>query len=186
MTWDDSARLYIYGCERLAQPSTAEELPATEPSRVAPSDATPARTPPFRWAQRASIVTIAVDVPAATVLDAWLQPATISLDLAARRGERYRLRLRLHDAVNVTEGWWRPVRGGLLLTVQKATAGPYWPHLLRGGARPAQMGVDWSRWVDERRDGVRWNELADRQWEWWEKEKRTADDEEDAALWGEQ
>ncbi|KAJ1491786.1 hypothetical protein T484DRAFT_1932681 [Baffinella frigidus] len=39
---------------------------------------------------------------------------------------------------------------------------PYWPHLLKGNARPRNMHVDWSKWLDEDKDGVRWNEQVDR------------------------
>ena len=29
------------------------------------------------------------------------------------------------------------------------------------------MKVDWGKWLDEDKDGVRWNADVDRPWEWW-------------------
>ena len=113
-----------------------------------------------------------------------LDSEEIELSLTSRAGVDFTLSLKLHSAVNHTVDWWRVMPREVLITLDKAHAGTYWPHLLQGGAKLPGMGVDWSRWVDERRDGVRWNEQADRPWEWWNPAKRTADDEEDERLWG--
>ena len=102
-----------------------------------------------------------------------LEAHEAELNLTSRQGVEYALLLRrLHGAVNRTADWWRVLPRAVLVTLEKAQPGPYWPTLLNGGAKLPGMGVDWSRWVDERRDGVRWNEQADRPWEWWNAEKR--------------
>ena len=49
----------------------------------------------------------------------------------------------------------------------KAAREPYWPHLLLGAERPKTMKVDWAKWLDEEKDGTRWNSDVDRPWEWW-------------------
>ena len=43
------------------------------------------------------------------------------------------------------------------------------------------LSTDWSTWIDEEKDGVRWNDLADRPWEWWKHESEEEDDEEENA-----
>ena len=104
----------------------------------------------------------------ATVTDATLEPeGRLRMALYDHTGTTYALDLQLAALVNVTSDWWRVLPREVLLTVQKRSAGPYWRHLLRDGRRPPTMSIDWSRWVDEARDGVRWNELADRRWDWW-------------------
>jgi hypothetical protein len=60
----------------------------------------------------------------------------------------------------------------------KAATAPYWPHLLRGARKPKHMKVDWSQWLDEDKDGVRWNDDVDRPWEWWKHDDEDDDDEE--------
>ena len=99
--------------------------------------------------------------------------------LRDRAGVAHALELQLAAPINVTTGWWRVLPREVLLTVEKRQAGPYWRHLLRDGRKPRTMRIDWARWMDEARDGVRWNELADRRWEWWEPEKETTDDDDE-------
>jgi len=164
------------------------------------------REPEFRWAQRtgtplqpsrrerwvwhtntattlrarAGSLTISIPLLGATVEAATLEPeGALGLALRDRDGADYGLQLQLLAPVNVTSGWWRVLPREVLLAVQKRESGPYWRHLLRDGRRPPNMRIDWARWVDEARDGVRWNELADRRWEWWKPEKRTVDDDDD-------
>lgn len=60
----------------------------------------------------------------------------------------------------------------------KKTREPYWGHLLKDNERPSYMHVDWSRWLDEDKDGVRWNEQIDRAWEWWKHDDAEDEDEE--------
>jgi hypothetical protein len=51
--------------------------------------------------------------------------------------------------------------------------------LLLSEDKPALLSTDWSTWIDEEKDGVRWNDLADRPWEWWkheDEEESEADD----------
>ena len=164
----------------------AAAQPASSSSSTAPDSP---RTPAFRWAQRRDSLTVAIDVVGAAVEDAELRPREAAMRLRDRAGTAYALRLPLYAAVNVTAGWWRAFPRSVLLTLQKAAAGPYWPDWYDAADPPPlavrrKAGVDWERWLDEKRDGVRWNELADRQWEWWRPEQRTAEDEEDDALWG--
>jgi hypothetical protein len=133
----------------------------------------------------ADTLTISVDIAGATVHAARLEPREVELNLSSKTGVKYILHIsRLHGIVNQTADWWIHAPRAVLIRLQKAQAGPYWPSLLEGGARLPQMGVDWSRWVDERTDGVKWNERADRPWEWWQAEKKTADDIEDGRVWG--
>ena len=116
----------------------------------------------------------------ASVTNATLEPeGRLIMALRDRTGAAYALDLRLAALVNITSDWWRVLPREVLLTVQKRSAGPYWRHLLRDGLRLPTMRVDWARWVDEARDGVRWNELADRRWEWWQPEKATAVDDDE-------
>ena len=116
----------------------------------------------------------------ATVTDATLEPeGRLRMALYDHTGTTYALDLQLAALVNVTSDWWRVLPREVLLTVQKRSAGPYWRHLLRDGRRPPSMRIDWARWLDEARDGVRWNELADRRWDWWKPEKETAVDDDD-------
>uniref|UniRef100_A0A7S1HJZ5 CS domain-containing protein n=2 Tax=Hemiselmis andersenii TaxID=464988 RepID=A0A7S1HJZ5_HEMAN len=60
----------------------------------------------------------------------------------------------------------------------KQVKAPYWPHLLKDNAKPKQMSIDWSKWLDEEQDGVRWNNQVDRAWEWWKHDGEDDDDEE--------
>ena len=53
----------------------------------------------------------------------------------------------------------------------------YWPHLLTGGDKPKNMKIDWSQWLDEDKDGVRWNDDVDRPWEWWKHDDEDDDEE---------
>jgi hypothetical protein len=43
------------------------------------------------------------------------------------------------------------------------------------------LSTDWSTWIDEEKDGVRWNDLADRPWEWWKHEGEEEDEEDEHA-----
>lgn len=49
--------------------------------------------------------------------------------------------------------------------------------LLLNEDKPALLSTDWSTWIDEEKDGVRWNDLADRPWEWWKHEDEEEDEE---------
>ena len=172
----------------------------TDTPRGADRRAGSVKEPSFRWAQRAGALslartllpaaqpslacpgTLSISIPAlsATVNEALLEPAgALSMALRDREGATYRLQLQLHAPVNVTSDWWRVLPREVVLTVQKRQSGPYWRHLLRDGRRPPTMSIDWSRWVDEARDGVRWNELADRRWDWWKPEKATVNDDDE-------
>ncbi len=51
--------------------------------------------------------------------------------------------------------------------------------LLLGEDKPALLSTDWSTWIDEEKDGVRWNDVADRPWEWWKHEEEEEEEEED-------
>ncbi|EKX53470.1 hypothetical protein GUITHDRAFT_101171 [Guillardia theta CCMP2712] len=62
-------------------------------------------------------------------------------------------------------------------TLMKAKREAYWPHLLKGGKKPKNMHVDWSKWLDEDKDGVRWNDDVDRPWEWWKHDDEEDDEE---------
>ena len=53
--------------------------------------------------------------------------------------------------------------------------------LLRSEDKPLLLSTDWSTWIDEEKDGVRWNDLADRPWEWWKHESEEEEDEEENA-----
>lgn len=126
------------------------------------------------------MLTISLPLLGATVTDATLEPeGRLRMALYDHTGTTYALDLQLAALVNVTSDWWRVLPREVLLTVQKRSAGPYWRHLLRDGQRPPKMRIDWARWLDEARDGVRWNELADRRWDWWKPEKETAVDDDD-------
>lgn len=59
----------------------------------------------------------------------------------------------------------------------KSLSESYWPHLLKDGRKPKNMKIDWSQWLDEDKDGVRWNDDVDRPWEWWKHDDE--DDDED-------
>lgn len=59
----------------------------------------------------------------------------------------------------------------------KSVAEPYWPYLLKGGKKPKNMKIDWSQWLDEDKDGVRWNDDVDRPWEWWKHDDEDDDEE---------
>ena len=49
--------------------------------------------------------------------------------------------------------------------------------LLLSETKPALLSTDWSSWIDEEKDGVRWNDLADRPWEWWKHEGEEEEEE---------
>ncbi len=51
--------------------------------------------------------------------------------------------------------------------------------LLLSETKPALLSTDWSSWIDEEKDGVRWNDLADRPWEWWKHEGEEEEEEEE-------
>ncbi len=53
------------------------------------------------------------------------------------------------------------------------------PRLLLSETKPALLSTDWSSWVDEEKDGVRWNDLADRPWEWWKHEGEEEDEDDE-------
>jgi hypothetical protein len=53
--------------------------------------------------------------------------------------------------------------------------------LLLSDTKPALLSTDWSSWIDEEKDGVRWNDLADRPWEWWKHEGEEEEEEEEHA-----
>ena len=130
-------------------------------------------------------LTISIDVIRATVRSARLESdGALAVDLGDATGKHYLVNMQLFAPVNVTEGWWQVLPRSVLLSIQKQAAGPYWKRLFQGTERHPRVSIDWSRWVDEREDGVRWNPLSDRQWEWWKPEKRTEEDLADEAYWG--
>ena len=61
--------------------------------------------------------------------------------------------------------------------LMKAKKEKYWPHLLWDGKKPKNMKIDWSQWLDEDKDGIRWNDGVDRPWEWWKHDDEDEDEE---------
>ena len=67
------------------------------------------------------------------------------------------------------------------LTLPPAHAHVVLCRLLLSEDRPTLLSTDWSTWIDEEKDGVRWNDLADRPWEWWKHEGEEEDEEDEHA-----
>lgn len=177
-------------CSR-SRSQAAKQAPLLTPARECPSSAGRSaqarctltlhpRPPAYLAVLITGVLTISLPLLGATVTDATLEPeGRLRMALYDHMGTTYALDLQLAALVNVTSDWWRVLPREVLLTVQKRGAGPYWRHLLRDGQRPPKMRIDWARWLDEARDGVRWNELADRRWDWWKPEKETAVDDDE-------
>ncbi len=71
--------------------------------------------------------------------------------------------------------------GELLLGVISSSENSCRFRLLQSEDKPSLLSIDWSTWIDEEKDGVRWNDLADRPWEWWKHESDEEDEEEGRA-----
>ena len=122
--------------------------------------------PQFRWAQRKGSVTLAVEVPRAEP-DVQFDPSGLVTFSArsARDGNLYALSLDLFRPINATRCSYvvRPTE--VRISVEKATSGRHWPRLLKTTRRLWNMKRDWQLFQEERREGVRWNDDADRPWE---------------------
>ena len=100
---------------------------------------------------------------------------------SSKTGFSYALELDLFRPINATSCSFTVKPTEVRLQVLKARSGRHWPRLLKGREKLWNMKRDWDLFVEERREDVKWNDEADRPWEWWNSElgKDPEDEDED-------
>lgn len=134
--------------------------------------------PPTRWAQRKSLILLTIDLQ--DVADEKISisdeggfgfHATGSLHDYRDQRQEYSFALELFKPLNASDSKCKVTPRDVSCTLIKRSRGRYWPRLLKKkGTQQSWLTVDWSKWLDEEKDGVKWNDLADRRWQWWKDE----------------
>ena len=140
--------------------------------------------PEFRWSQRKGALAIAIEIPrvSGTPSVTFSPDGTVTFAASSTKtGRSYALELDLFRPINSSNCTFTVKPTEVRLHVQKARWGRHWPRLLKGRGKLWNMKKDWDMFVEERREGVKWNDEADRPWEWWNSElgKDPEEDDED-------
>nr|XP_043618449.1 co-chaperone protein p23-1-like [Erigeron canadensis] len=108
------------------------------------------RHPTLKWAQRADVVFITIDLPDAKDVNLKLEPeggfyfsATAGADSAP-----YEIDINLHDKVDVNESKSSVGSRSIVYLIKKEES-KWWNRLLKAGKSPTFIKVDWDKWVDE-------------------------------------
>ncbi|GJV31671.1 HSP20-like chaperone, partial [Tanacetum coccineum] len=109
------------------------------------------RHPTLKWAQRADVIFITIDLPDAKDVKLKLEPEG-KLYFSVRAGADnipYEIDVNLHDKVDVNESKSGVGSRNIIYLIKKKES-KWWTRLLKQeGKTPAFVKVDWDKWVDE-------------------------------------
>ncbi|GJW05913.1 co-chaperone protein p23-1-like protein [Tanacetum coccineum] len=109
------------------------------------------RHPTLKWAQRADVLFITIDLPDAKDVKFKLEPEGKFYFSATARTDNvpYEIDVNLHDKVDVNESK-SSVGSRSIVYLIKKEENKWWNRLLKQeGKTPAFVKVDWDKWVDE-------------------------------------
>ncbi|XP_076920683.1 co-chaperone protein p23-1-like [Bidens hawaiensis] len=109
------------------------------------------RHPTLKWAQRADVLFITIDLPDAKDVKLKLEPEGkfYFSSTAGADNLPYEIDIELHDKVNVNESK-ASVGSRTIVYLIKKEESKWWNRLLKQeGKTPTFVKVDWDKWVDE-------------------------------------
>ncbi|KAM0062696.1 putative CS domain, HSP20-like chaperone [Helianthus debilis subsp. tardiflorus] len=109
------------------------------------------RHPTLKWAQRADVLFITIDLPDAKDVKLKLEPEGKFYFSATAGADNvpYEIDIELHDKVNVNESKASVGSRAIVYLIKKEES-KWWNRLLKQeGKTPAFVKVDWDKWVDE-------------------------------------
>lgn len=107
-------------------------------------------TPPLVWAPRADRIYVSVEIPDATNVKVALQDEG-RLKLSATSGDQinFELDLELFAEISTEKSKWKVTGRAIDLNIERKESGEFWPRLTKSNLKNRNIGMDWSRWIDE-------------------------------------